>query len=353
MGRRFRKTQRKIGLPPGSLRYTGDRADGPSEVRVVRYGPDGGFEEGVLAPGEQPPAPRDTGVLWIDQVGVHDVERIAEIGRTLGVHPLLLEDAVNVAQRPKVAEVDGRVMLVLRSLRLGEGRSVRREQVSLVLGPGFVWTLQEVPEDCFDFVRARLREGKGRLRGSGPDYLWYALLDAIVDAYLPVLDDLIERVEDLDEAVLTDLRRDVPREVKDLRAEAISLRRALMPLREALDRLLLEPPDLVRPETLPFLHDVLDHVRQDIDLNESVRDLTGTILDTYASMLSLRTNDVMKVLTLVATIFIPITFIAGVYGMNFQYMPELAVRWAYPAVWAVMLGVVAGMLWYFRRRGWL
>ena len=270
------------------------------------------------------------------------------------MHPLVLEDILNTGQRPKLEDFDEYVFVVLKMFRYGDqvdGMGI--EQISLILGPSFVISFQEEPGDVFDLVRGRIRESKGRIRKMGADYLAYALLDALVDSYFVVLERVGEKVEFLEEELVSDPRPETLQAIHNLKRDMLFLRKSVWPLREVVGALVRGEPSLFGESITVYLRDVYDHSIQVIDTIETFRDMVSGMLDIYLSSVSNRMNEVMKVLTIIATIFIPLTFITGLYGMNFKHMPELAWRWGYPMVWAVMLTVVVLMLFYFRRKKWL
>ena len=294
------------------------------------------------------------GVTWLDVDGVHQDDVLESVGLHADLHPLVIEDVHNTYQRPKVEDYEKYLYIVLKMISWDEKtRQVAAEQVSLILGNGYVLSFKEDPGDIFDPVRLRLREGKGRLRKLGADYLAYALLDQVVDQYFFVLENLGEQIEDLEDELVENPDSSTLQTIHHLKRELIFLRKSVWPLRDAINGLLRGESGLFQPETLVYLRDVYDHTIQVIDTIETFRDMVTGMLDIYLSSISNRMNEVMKVLTIIATIFIPLTFIAGVYGMNFSYMPELQWPWGYYGVWGVMVIVFAGMLIYFKRKGWL
>jgi magnesium transporter len=293
-------------------------------------------------------------VTWVNVDGLHDVSVVQQVGEQFAIHPLVLEDIVSVGQRPKLEESEGSIYVVLSMLSWDAERSqVEEEQLSLVFGSAWVFTFQERVGDHFDPVRERLRQARGRIRARGADYLAYALLDAVVDHYFQVLEGVGTATEQLELEVLDDPTQATMERLHHLKREMVVIRRAVWPLRDLTNGLVRSDSSLIQQATRVFLRDVYDHAVQIIDTVEGLRDVVSGVLDLYLSNLSHRTNEVMKVLTIMATIFIPLTFVAGVYGMNFEHMPELAVPWAYGAVWGIMLAIAAGMLVYFRRKGWL
>lgn len=348
----LRRRPRNVGAPPGTVTI-GDSYAQPFLVRVTRYGP-GRLETGTLEPASELPEPREGEVLWVDLVGHSDIDELTRIARNYGVPPLVIEDAVDVGQRPKLDVVGDSVFLSLRSISiLPDADDLRREQIGLYFREGLVISFQEVEGDVWESVRRRLADDSSLIRGAGADFLWYALLDATVDAYYLVLDRIAEGIEGMEEEIFASLPQDTPQRLRGLRKEAVALRRAAWPLREAMDGLGRVPEGRFAPETRDLLDDVRDHVRQVAEVNELMREAIVANMDTYLSLVGMRQNEIMKVLTLVATIFIPLTFIAGIYGMNFEIMPELGFRYGYAVVWAVMISVTLGMLVYFSRRDWL
>lgn len=286
--------------------------------------------------------------------GLRQVEVIEALGRGFNLPPLVLEDILNTDHRPKLEAHARFLFIVVKMLVSDPGQgSFRVEQLSLIVGDRFLLSFQEMEGDVFDGVRERIRGGKGRVRSSGPDYLAYALLDAVVDNYFLVLETISAELERLEEALLADPSPTDLRRFHYLRREAILLRRVIWPIRETLSGLMREESGLVKPQSHVFFRDVHDHAVQAMDIVESLRDLASSLLELHLSRNSQRMNEVIKVLTLIATIFIPLTFIAGVYGMNFEVMPELRWPWGYPLILLFMLGVAASMLLYFKRKKWL
>jgi magnesium transporter len=297
------------------------------------------------------------GVTWINVEGLGDAEIVRRLGKIFGLHPLALEDVLNDHQRSKVEQYGEHLFIVARMLE--GGASLENDQLAMFLGQRFVVTFQHLVGDCFDPVRDRLRQNRGVIRSSGPDYLAYALLDSVVDSYFPVLEIIGDEIESLEDAIISNAGGEVISRIHDIKGKLRLLRRAIWPLREALHVLVRDPIPVIRDETRVYLRDCSDHTFQIIDLVETYRELAGDLLDLYHSSLSNRMNEVMQVLTVIATIFIPLTFIAGVYGMNFDpnvspwNMPELRWYLGYPLIWGVMLCVAGGLLWFFQRKGWL
>jgi magnesium transporter len=347
------KRSDKIGMSPGTLMHVGARKMDRPRITVIDYDQASFFEKEVDAVEECFAFKETATVTWINVDGVHDASVIEKLGARFDIHPLVLEDIMTTTQRPKTEDLGNAVFIVLRMVESdGSVCSLVTDQLSLILGSNFVLSFQETEGDCLDPVRQRIRSGKGRIRSLGPDYLAYALVDAVVDHYFVVLEGMGERIDALEEKLVAEPRRELLHEIHALKREMIDLRKAVWPLREVamgLER--LETP-LIKKTTGIFLRDVYDHAVQVIDTVESFREILTSMLETYLSSVSNRMNEVMKVLTIISTIFIPVTFLVGVYGMNFEHMPELGWRWSYPLVWVAILALVGGMVSYFRRKKW-
>jgi len=354
VGRFVRRAVKRPGSPPGTLIHTGVHRVERVRIRYLDYDADQLSEAEVEDVQKCFPLKDSPTVSWINIDGLHDVELVRGVGERFGWHPLLLEDIVGVGQRSKVEEYDGYLYIVLPMLSWdAQRRDVVTEQLSLVVGERYVFTFQERFGDVFEHVRERLRQSRGRIRTRGVDYLAYALVDAVVDHYFAVLEGIGAVTEELEEEMLADPRQSTLIQLHDLKRELIAVRRAVWPVRDMLAALVRDEEDRFTEETEVFLRDVHDHTVQVVDTVESLRDVVSGAVDLYLSMVGFRTNEVMKVLTIMASIFIPLTFFAGIYGMNFEYMPELHMRWAYPALLAFMAAMAGGMVMYFRRKGWL
>jgi magnesium transporter len=354
VGRLVSRAHKKAGAPPGTLVHTGERKVESVGIRLMDYDADSLVERELEDIEECYPLVFDPPVTWVNVDGLHDVDVIGKIGDHFRFNPLAMEDVLSANQRPKVEEYEDHFLVVIRMLDFDEeNESVTSEQVSLLVGATYLFSFQERRGDVFEPIRARLRDARGRLRSRGTDYLAYALIDAIVDSYFRILEEVGDRIEEIEESVLEDPDLESMHRIHHLRREMLVVRRAIWPLREALGRMYRGEIPHVTEETRMYLRDVYDHAVQVIDTTETLREVLSGAMDMYMSAVSNRMNEVMKVLTIIATIFIPLSFVAGLYGMNFEYMPELGIRWAYPVLLLLMVMVAVGMLWYFRRKEWL
>jgi len=353
MNRFFRKPQ-SLGHPPGSLIADEAEPPKPLNLTLIQYGPEIPVKESQLKNlNNDLPFKENVPVSWLNIDGSHQIKILEELGAKLDIHPLILEDIHNTNQRPKLEDYARYLFLELNMLSWDEEQSqVEAEQISLLLGKTYLITFQESEKDVFDAVRKRIREGKSRLTNGGPDYLAYSLLDAVVDHYFIVLENIGEQIEFLEDELVKDPDPDTLHAIHDLKRELIFLRKSVWPLREVISALERGDSHLFQQSTLAYLRDVYDHVIQIIDTVETFREMASGMLDIYLSSVSNRMNEVMKVLTMIATVFIPLSFIVGLYGMNFQYMPELDWKWGYFMVWGVIIAVVVGMVIYFRRKKW-
>lgn len=334
--------------------HIGEKKADRARITLVRYDNGRFLEKELQDIGEGIPVPEAESVTWVNIDGLHDVQLMASIGRQIGVHPLTLEDIVNTDQRPKMEDYDDYLFMVLKMISWSEdGKGVKAEQLSLILKPGMVLSFQEQRGDVFDPIRERLRCGKGRVRKQGADYLAYGLIDSVVDHYFLCLEQIGEQIDFLQEELVGNPDKGTLQKLHRLKREMIFLRRAIWPLREVINGLLRGESPLFAASTLVYLRDVYDHTIQVIDTVETFREMLSGMMDIYLSSISNRMNEIMKVLTVIATIFMPLTFIAGVYGMNFKYMPELDWRWGYPASLVLMLVIGVAMGIYFHRKKWV
>ena len=350
----MKKRSKKAGLPPGSLVHIGERKAEELKITIIDYD-EAHFQERPLGSIDECFVFKDQPtVSWINIEGLHDVQVLERLGECYGIHPLVLEDILNTDQRPKMEDYGEYLYVVLKMLDGSQKNEViNTEQVSLILGSNFVFSFQEAGGDVFDPIRERIRNNKGRIRKMGADYLAYTLLDAIVDNYFIVLEKMGEKIEVLEEKLVTVSTPETFGVIHHLKSELIFLRKAVWPLREVIGGLERGESPFMSESTRIFLRDVYDHTIQVIDTVETYRDMVSGMLDIYLSSVSNRLNAVMKVLTIITTIFMPLTFIAGIYGMNFKYMPELEWPWSYPIILLLMFGVGLFMLLYFKMRKWL
>ena len=352
--RRIKRHSRKAGLPPGTLVHIGERKAEQIRITLIDYN-EQNFQERVAEKVEECfPFKEMPTVTWINIDGLHNIEAIEKIGRNFELHPLILEDILNTGQRPKCEDYEKCLFMVLKMLTFNnESDSIQSEQVSLVLGQNFVISFQEAVGDVFEQIRDRIRNAKGKIRKMSADYLAYTLIDAIVDNYFLILEKIGEQIESMEEELIAKPSDKTVRKIHALKKELIFLRKSVWPLRELISSLEKTGSSLITNSTEPYLRDVYDHTIQVIDTVESFRDMVSGMLDIYLSSISNRMNAVMKVLTIIATIFIPLTFVAGIYGMNFKYMPELGWKWGYFIVLVIMAAVAVVMLIYFKRKKWL
>jgi magnesium transporter len=354
MGRLIRRSIKRPGSTPGTLVHTGPQKVERTGIQFIDYD-SGALQETTVADVRECFALKDTEtVSWINIDGLHEVEVVRALGEHFGWHPLMLEDILSVGQRPKMEEYEGYAYIVLPMMSWNpEHEHVVEEQLSIVLGSNYVVTFQELPGDDFDVVRERLRQARGRLRQRRADYLAYALMDAVVDAYFHVLEKIGDATERLEVEVQTNPREQTIHRLHAIKRELLAVRRAVWPLREMLVTITRSDVGHFSKETRLFARDVHDHAVRLVDTVEVLRDLVADAVELYLSSATFRTNEVVKLLTMMASIFIPLTFLVGVYGMNFDYMPELRVWWAYPLLMGLMLAIAVGMLIWFRRKRWL
>ena len=354
MPRLIRRGRKKLGLSPGTLIHIGDQKIENVKISLMNYDQGQLLEKELKQIEDSFPYKDTPPVTWINVDGLHDVEIIDKIGRHFGIHPLTLEDIVNTGHRPKAEDFEDYEYIVLKMLTYDEHQNhITAEQISFILGPHYLISFQETEGDVFNFVRERIRKAKGRIRKSGSDYLAYALIDAIVDHYFLVLEKMGEKIELLEEDLLGDTRAETLQSIHHLKREMIFFRKQVWPIREILSYLMKDEASLIQETTQVFIRDLYDHTIQVMDTIESFRDVLSGLQDLYLSTVSNRMNEVMKVLTIMATIFIPLTFIAGIYGMNFEYMPELKIPWAYPVLWILLITIFVFMIFWFKRKKWL
>jgi magnesium transporter len=353
MGRVIKERSVKSGLPPGTLVHIGDKSGREIRVTVTDYG-ESLFEEKGIKAFEECFHNSDPSVTsWINVEGLHEVEVIRQFGECRELHPLVLEDILNTDQRPKIEDYGEYLYIVMKVFRTGVSGDVSTEQVSIILGTNFVISFQEgIDGDFFASVRDRIRSGKGKLRSMGADFLTYCLMDSIVDNYFAVLEGCEDKIESLEEEVVSDPSPETVRKLYKLKREMIFLRKGVWPLREVLASMTRRESKLISDSVGIYLRDVYDHVIQVIDIIEVSRDMLAGMLDIYLSSMSNRLNEIMKFLTLIATIFMPISFLASLWGMNFKSMPELGLSWGYPMALGIMFSVAFALVVWFRKKHW-
>lgn len=354
MTKPIRTAAMKKGLHPGTLIHVGERKVEHVRMKVIDYDRDMFVErEYKLVDECLEYADRDT-VTWINVNGLHDTGIINRIGEHFGIHPLVLEDILDTDKRPELDDYVDYIFIILKMILVDkETGRIDADQVSMLLCRNTVISFQEGEGDVFENIRERIRTGKGRIRGTGADYLFYALTDAVVDNYFIALDEIGELIENIEDELLENPGAETLRDIYELKRELVLLRKYTFPLRELVHKFQISESPLIDANTKLYIRDLYDHAMQIMDTTDSYRDMIAGMLETYLSLASNRMNEVMKVLTVMATIFIPLTFIAGVYGMNFENMPELKYRLGYPGVMLLMLIVGLGMVYYFRRRKWI
>ena len=346
----------KTGMAPGTLIHVGDRAEHETKITCHSYG------QGICKPGNMSPEQLlnfdfDPSLKhWINIDGLHDVDFIDKLGKKLNIDTLILEDVLNTEQRPKAEDYPLHFFMVMKMLRLKKTEDKERissEQISLVLGENYVISFQEKEGDIFNPIRERTKKENTKIRNGSADYMFYAIVDAIVDNYYSVMESIGNRLEDLEDSIISQPTADKLQEIYRAKRHLVSIRRAVWPLREGISLLQRTDSPLIRPATQLFVRDVMDHLLYLIETIETYRDVTAGLLDTYLSVTSFKMNEIMKVLTIISTVFIPLTFFTGMYGMNFEYIPELSWHWGYPTLLLSMAALVVVQIYYFKRKGWL
>jgi len=347
------KHHKKIGQVPGTLIYTGEK-NNTLAIEVFDYNSDKVEEKNFLQIEDAFGYKSTESITWININGLNHITEIEKIGKHYNLHSLILEDIVNTSQRPKIDEYDDYIFVVLKMLYYNSEEKIVSEQVSFILGENYVLSFQEAEGDVFDSVRDRLRFSKGRIRGLGSDYLLYALIDAVTDHYYFIIETMGNKIEDLEDNLFNgQSKNEISQQIQDLKREVLKVRRAIFPLREIINRIEKTDNKLILDKTLHYYRDIYDHIIQISENIDIYREMIWGLMDMYMTSISNKMNEVMKVLTIIATIFIPLTFIAGIYGMNFDNIPELHYKYSYFILWAIMFVLFMGMLLYFKRKKWL
>lgn len=350
----FHQTKDRVGLPPGQAIYTGTYHDEPYNISYFQYSDHHLDEHKNQQLDDVKKLAHADDFVWINFQGIHHAEQVRELCEAFNIHSLTIEDILSVEQRPKIEETENYVFVVCKMLlHNSKTRKNSSEQVSLILGENFVISFQEIEGDTFDPVRERLRAGKGRIRKEGSDYLLYALLDTIVDHYFVILEKIGDVLEDIEGEIMLKGKKDSFDRLYALRREMIHIRRSVWPLREVVSKMERDDMKLIKKNTRIYIRDVYDHTIQAIDSVETYRDFISSLGDLYQSVISNRMNAVMKTLTIISVIFIPLTFVAGVYGMNFDYIPELKWDYGYAYFWGLIVSLLTGTLVLFRVKNWL
>jgi len=345
---------RKTGLAPGTVVYVGKKATKDLFIDVFDYNKDYLDEKKLKNIEEAFTYENKETITWININGLNHVKEIEKLGKDFELHPLILEDITNTQQRPKLEEHEEYIFVVLKMLYFDKDQKLKFENISFIQGTNYVLSFQEADGDVFDAVRDRLRNSKGRVRGNGSDYLLYALMDAIVDNYFNLMETMGDKIEELEEDLFSEKpNKDLIHEIHGLKREILKIRRAVYPLREVVNQIDKVDPSLIAEKTQLYLRDLYDHVIQVSESIDIQRELIWSLMDMHMTTISNRMNEVMKVLTIMATIFIPLTFIAGIYGMNFENIPELKFKYGYFVLWGVMVVIFLAMLYYFKRKEWL
>lgn len=347
-----RKSSVKAGLPPGTLVLIGDQRDEPVTLELIDYSENESAELEIADVSALRESLNTSTVSWVNINGIHNTDAISAIGKVYNIHNLVLEDILNTDHRPKVEPFEDYVFFTMKMMWYSEENELEKEQISIVFGKPYVLCFQEKKGDIFDPIRERIRTDSGLIRRKGTDYLVYRLIDSVVDNYFIIIEKIEERVEDLEEAIIADEDGDHMLSIQHMKREIITLKRALLPLREAVSGLEKGVTDLVDPENEKYFRDVYDHLIQIADNLETNREVLSGLMDMHVANMSNRMNQVMKVLTVIASLFIPLTFIAGIYGMNFENMPELHWKYGYFGAWGLMITVFVLMLIFFKRKKW-
>lgn len=352
MTRLYKKVKRHLGLPPGTIIKTTKSAH-DVKITVFDYDAENFQEKSIKDVEECFPFKDSPSVTWINIEGINS-EVIQKIDEHYGIHPLVSEDIVNAGQRPKMEDYGGYIFIVLKMIYFSEeAKEIVDEQISLILGSNFVLSIQEKKGDVFDPIRNRIREAKGKIRTLGPDYLAYTLLDAVVDNYYVILEKHGEAIDQLEMDIMMNPNNTLSRAIHQIKRDMIYLRKQIWPLREVISGLQRDESKLIQHSTGVYLRDVYDHTIQVMDTVESFRDMLSGLNDSYLASISNKMNEIMKVLTMFSAVFIPLTFMAGIYGMNFENMPELKTKYGYFVLLGLMAVVFVGMVIFFKRKKWL
>lgn len=349
----IKRYSHKVGLPPGTLIYVGEERSEPIVINLIEYNESSCHESMIEKYEECQSLKNSDTVTWLDIQGIHEADYVREIGQHFGIDTLVLEDIMNPTQLPKIEEYDEYYFLIIRTLKLNtDTNDLCEEPINLILGHNYVISLQESGEKIFQPIHNRIVNQQGRIRKMHAGYLAYALIDLIVDNYFLVMEQISESIELIEEEAIINPTQDVLRKINNIRRQLLLLRKPIIPLRDIISEILSGEITIFKEDTYPYFRDLYDHILQLIHTLEILRMSASTLFDTYSTALNHKMNEVMKVLTLVATFFIPLTFIAGIYGMNFHFMPELKMQWGYPIVLFIMASIGISMFIYFKKKKW-
>ncbi|MEJ2294276.1 MAG: magnesium/cobalt transporter CorA [Candidatus Lokiarchaeota archaeon] len=353
MKRLRKKKLQKVGLPPGTLIYTGEKPETETKISIIDYNNDEfSIKDSKTIDLNLEMIPKSK-IRWINLSGLYNIKLVEDLGNRFNLHPLVLEDILNSDQRPKYEKYEDYIFIVLKSVFIGDiTEIIEHDQISFILGPNYVISFHEQESNIFQPIIQRIQQKKGRIRTMGPDYLLYALIDVITDNYFIALENIGEIIESLEDKLIADPRSETLQTIYKLKKKTIDIRKLIWPMRELIYKLQREDTKLIKDELQIYFRDIYDHIFRITDLLENYRDIIFGMLDLYLSSISYKMNDIMKVLTIISTIFIPVSFLTGFYGMNFRYMPELGNPMSYPIVIVIMIVIAALMLYFFKRKKW-
>jgi magnesium transporter len=349
----LRKSKKTGGLPPGTVVYTGDKKSTEVKIQVIDYDEATIEEHEVKTPEECEKYLKSNTVSWINVTGIHDTEIIERMGKLFKLHPLVLEDIANTNQRPKIEDYEDYLYIVCKMIFYDKNEELKVVQVSMIVANSFILTFEETEGDVFDILRLRLRNGKGKVRKLKTDYLAYSLLDSMVDNYFISLEKIGEEIEDIEEEVIKHPRQDIISDIQKMRRDLIYIRKSVWPMREVSTGLERDESKIIKKGTKIYVRDLYDHTIQAIDVVETYRDVLSGLIDMHLSSMSNKMNEIMKFLTIISTIFMPLTFITSLYGMNFVNLPELHFQYGYYYLWIALILMSSAMLLYFRRKKWI
>ncbi|MBM3709081.1 MAG: magnesium/cobalt transporter CorA [Actinobacteria bacterium] len=353
MVRISKKRSSKAGMPAGSLIHIGERKVDKIKIKLINYGEHDYIEQDIENIAQCFEFKDDKTITWINIDGIHDTDMLSKLGDCFGFHPLILEDILNTEQRPKVEDFTDYIYVVLKIIDYEKNlKEVTFDQVSIILGKNYLISLHERPLDIYETVKNTLKKDRSKIRKAGSDYLAYLLMDSIIDNYFSVLENVGERIENIENKIITNPSPKTLKATHNLKRDMLFMRKSVWPLREVISKLERGEISLIKNSTRIYIRDIYDHIIQVIDTIETYRDMLSGMIDIYLSSISNRLNEVVKILTIISTIFIPITFIASIYGMNFKFIPEFSWKWSYPVVWFIMLAVIITMVIYFKRKKW-